>query len=92
MIAGALTYLAVKINALLLDVWRRRQGQDEKFDHQLFAALRAVLNTFVIIVAALITAHGAVRRFFPYFPVVGDTIDERLIETLELAEIFCFLR
>ena len=57
-IAGALTYLAVKINKLLLDVWRRRHGQDEKFDHQLFSALRTVLNTFVIIVAALITAQN----------------------------------
>ncbi len=36
--------------------------------------------------AALIAAHGAARRFFPYFPVVGDTIDERLIETLGLVD------
>jgi len=32
--------------------------------------------------ANLITMHGALRRFFPYFHVVGDSIDERLQETL----------
>ncbi len=32
--------------------------------------------------AALLIAHGAARRFFPYFDVVGDTIDDRLDETL----------
>ncbi|NVJ21948.1 peptidase S41 [Myxococcus sp. AM011] len=32
--------------------------------------------------AALVIAHGATRWFFPYFPVVGDGIDERLMETL----------
>ena len=35
--------------------------------------------------AALIAAHGAVRRFYRYFPDVGDTIDDRLVETLGLA-------
>jgi hypothetical protein len=32
--------------------------------------------------AALIVSHGAARTFVPYFDVVGDTIDERLEETL----------
>ncbi len=32
--------------------------------------------------AALVIAHGALRTFFPYFAVVGDTIDDRLKETL----------
>jgi C-terminal processing protease CtpA/Prc len=36
--------------------------------------------------AALIAAHGALRRFFPYFPIVGDTIDQRLGETLAMAD------
>jgi len=31
---------------------------------------------------ALIVSHGALRLFFPYFPVVGDNIDPRLLETL----------
>jgi MscS family membrane protein len=57
-VATALTYLAVKISDLLLDAWRRRHSQDEKFDHQLFSALRTVLNTFVIIVAVLVTAQN----------------------------------
>lgn len=30
--------------------------------------------------AAVTIAHGASRLFFPYFPVVGDTIDEGLTE------------
>lgn len=30
----------------------------------------------------LIGSHGALRLFFPYFPVVGDNIDPRLMETL----------
>ena len=32
--------------------------------------------------AGLVIAHGALRRFYPYFPVVGDGIDARLVETL----------
>src|SRR5262245_60007005 len=31
---------------------------------------------------ALIVSHGALRLFFPYFPVVGDNIDPRLLEAL----------
>jgi len=34
--------------------------------------------------AALIAAHGALRLFFPYFGVVGEGIDPRLIELLPL--------
>ncbi len=32
--------------------------------------------------AALVVAHGAARTFFPYFGVVPDVIDDRLVETL----------
>ncbi|NMO17399.1 peptidase S41 [Pyxidicoccus fallax] len=32
--------------------------------------------------ADLLITHGAMRLFFPYFHVVGDHIDERLLETL----------
>jgi C-terminal processing protease CtpA/Prc len=32
--------------------------------------------------SALLVAHGLTRLFFRYFPVVGDGIDARLIETL----------
>ncbi|MBK8257198.1 MAG: peptidase S41 [Polyangiaceae bacterium] len=33
--------------------------------------------------AALIVAHGAARLFYPYFETVGDTIDDRLVETTQ---------
>ena len=33
--------------------------------------------------AALVVAHGAIRSFFPYFGVVPDIIDERLVETVD---------
>lgn len=32
--------------------------------------------------ASLLSLHGAMRLFFPYFHVVGDRIDERLLEVL----------
>jgi C-terminal processing protease CtpA/Prc len=41
----------------------------------------AIINSGTVR-AALVIIHGALRRFFPYFPVVGDTIDSRLLETL----------
>lgn len=34
--------------------------------------------------AALIVAHGAARAFFPYFGVVPDIIDDRLVEATNL--------
>ncbi len=36
--------------------------------------------------AALLSAHGALRLFFPYFHVVGDTIDERLAELIAVVD------
>jgi C-terminal processing protease CtpA/Prc len=36
--------------------------------------------------ADLVIMHGALRRFFPYFHVVGDRIDARLAETLAMVE------
>ncbi|MBW2462389.1 MAG: hypothetical protein JRH11_12145 [Deltaproteobacteria bacterium] len=33
--------------------------------------------------AALLVAHGILRRFFPYFDVTRDVIDERLVESLD---------
>jgi MscS family membrane protein len=59
-VAGSLTYLAVKVINLLLDLWRRRHAHeaDYKFDDQLFSVLRISLNTFVIVVAVLVTAQN----------------------------------
>ena len=36
--------------------------------------------------AGLIAAHAVVRLFYRYFPIVGDTIDLRLVETLEAVD------
>jgi MscS family membrane protein len=59
-IAAALTYLAVKVLNLLLDLWRGRSlhEADRKFDDQLFSVLRKSLNAFLIIVALLVTAQN----------------------------------
>lgn len=34
--------------------------------------------------ADLIVAHGVLRRFFPYFDTVGDELDPRLLDLLEI--------
>jgi MscS family membrane protein len=59
-VAGSLTWLAVKLIGLLLDLWKRRSAQDadHRFDDQLFSILRISLNTFVIVVAVLVTAQN----------------------------------
>jgi MscS family membrane protein len=59
-LAGSLTYLAIKISGLLLEAWRERTAHepDGKFDEQLFSILGKSLNTFLIIVAALVTAQN----------------------------------
>lgn len=59
-VAGAVTYLAIKVVNVLLDSWRirRSHGSDRQFDEQLFSVLRKSLNTFVIIVAALVAAQN----------------------------------
>ena len=59
-VAGSLTWLAVKVIDLLLNFWKRRTAHDtdRKFDDQLFSVIRISLNTFVIIVAALVTAQN----------------------------------
>ena len=59
-VAASLTYLAVKLVNLLLEVWKQRNVQDTggKFDDQLFSVIRISLDTFVIIVAVLVTAQN----------------------------------
>jgi hypothetical protein len=37
--------------------------------------------------AAVITAHGATKVFFPYWDVVGDDSDSRLVEAAKLAQM-----
>ncbi len=59
-LAGALTYLAVKVLDALLDVWERRlaQGADRKLNELLFSFIRKSLNAFVLIVAVLVTGQN----------------------------------
>lgn len=51
-----------------------RDPYDEPFD--------AERSTAEVYEAGLIIAHGVLRSFYPYFSVVGDEIDDRLIEVL----------
>jgi MscS family membrane protein len=59
-VAASLTYLALKIIELALDMWRQRLARepDQRFDDQLIAVLRISLKTFVILVAILVTAQN----------------------------------
>jgi len=59
-VAGALTYLAIKVVNLLLDLWRAHAAHeaDRKFNDQLFSILRKGLNTFIIILAVLVAAQN----------------------------------
>jgi MscS family membrane protein len=59
-VASSLTYLAVKVTTLLLDVWKRRTTRetDRKFDDQLFSVIRRSLVAFTIVVAVLVTAQN----------------------------------
>jgi hypothetical protein len=50
--------------------------------HETFGLVQPPGESLAEAQAALVVAHAAARRFFPYFPVVGDTIDERLDETI----------
>jgi len=59
-VAAALTYLAIKIVNLLLDLWRAHTAHeaDRQFNDQLFSVLRKGLNTFVIVVAIMMAAQN----------------------------------
>src|SRR5436190_11069363 len=59
-VAVSLTYLAIKIVNLLMDLWRARAAQevDRKFNDQLFSALRKGLNTFIVILGVLVAAQN----------------------------------
>jgi MscS family membrane protein len=59
-VAVALTYLAIKVMDLLLRIWRQRHAReaDRKFNDQLFSVLRISLNTFVVVIAVLVTAQN----------------------------------
>ncbi len=59
-VAASLTYLAIKIVNLLLDLWRAHTAHeaDRQFNDQLFSVLRKSLNTFVIVVAIMMAAQN----------------------------------
>jgi MscS family membrane protein len=59
-VAASLTYLAIKVLDMLLGIWRRRHAReaDRKFNDQLFFVIRISLNTFVIVIAVLVTAQN----------------------------------
>ncbi len=59
-VAGSLTYLTVKVVAVLLDLWRQRAAPetDQKFRDQLFSFLHKSLEGFVIVVGVLVTAQN----------------------------------
>src|SRR6185436_9778167 len=56
----SLTYLAIKIVNLSMDLWRARAAHevDRKFNDQLFSALRKGLNTFIVILGVLVAAQN----------------------------------
>ena len=57
-VAIALTYVALKVVELLLDIWKMRHAQegDRKFNDQLFSLIRKSFAFFIIIVAVMLTA------------------------------------
>ena len=59
-VASALTYLSIKVLDLFLSVWRQRHAReaDRKFNDQLFSVIRISLNTFLIVIAVLVTAQN----------------------------------
>jgi MscS family membrane protein len=59
-VAGSLTYVAIKVINLLLETWRQRTAHEEnpKFNDQLFVIIRRSLNVFVVTVAVLVTAQN----------------------------------
>jgi MscS family membrane protein len=59
-VAASLTYLAIKIEEVLLTVWQQRHAQESerKFNDDLFSVIRISLTTFTIIIALLVTAQN----------------------------------
>lgn len=59
-IAASLTYLAIKIEEVLLTIWRQKHAQEteRKFNDELFSVIRISATTFIIIIAVLVTAQN----------------------------------
>ena len=66
-VAASLTYLALKVIDMLLDVWRLRTAhEDKRFNDQLFSVVRKSLNLFVVVVAILVTASNIAKATLRY--------------------------
>ena len=59
-VAGSLTYVALKIVDLIMGLWRERTavGTDKAFDEQLYPIIRKSVKLFVVILAVLVTAQN----------------------------------
>jgi MscS family membrane protein len=59
-VAASVTYLALRIVDLLLQVWQQRAAdkQDEQFQRHLFPIIRKTLKGFVLIVAVLVAGQN----------------------------------
>jgi MscS family membrane protein len=59
-VAASLTFVTIKVLEVFLSAWRRRHAQESegRFNDQLFGVIRVSLNTFVVLVAVLVTAQN----------------------------------
>ncbi len=59
-VAGSVTYMAIKLVDTLVTYWQRHSttDTDRHFDEMLFPFIRKVLKAFVLLVAALLTAQN----------------------------------
>ena len=58
-LAVSLTYMALKVTDVLVDVWRARSIDGDKgADDQLFAVIRKGLKAFLLVIAALVTMQN----------------------------------
>ena len=58
-IAAALTYMALKVTDVFVDVWRQRGAEAERALHdQLFLVIRKGIKAFILVVALLLTMQN----------------------------------
>ena len=59
-IAGSLTYVAIKCVDLLMGLWQQRvqSGQESALDLHLFPIIRKTLKIFVVVIAVLVTSQN----------------------------------
>lgn len=59
-VAWSLTYVALKLTEIFLQMWRQRAvaAEDKLFDQHLFPIIRKALKAFVVVTAALLTTQN----------------------------------